>query len=272
MTDDVFSRLKRHYESIVQELRSQAEQAHLLDNTTDIGTEREQVYLGFLKRFLPKSCDAFLGGYVFDIEGNSSKQTDIIVTSGDTPRFQTSHGQKYIAPLEGTIAVAEVKSELTRNKLYDALTGCAHIPDMPRQEGIVAPYLQIKEACWKDIPYKIVFAYNGIAAETALAHITEYYQSNSDIPLSRRPNIIHVLGRYVIVRITSGMSIINSDDTLDDDQIEIGQYKTFGLSPDVASTVWILNELHRMVFWSSHLMYKYDPWHNNIVERIRSGL
>lgn len=140
MKHDVFDHLKEHYASVARELSGQARQAGLLQNPAGVGTEREEVYRTFLERHLPKMCDVFLGGYVFDMIGNSSSQMDVIVTGGNTPRFRMSSGNRYIAPLEGTIAVAETKSQLNKGTLWDALSGCASIPPMPNPEGI-APFL-----------------------------------------------------------------------------------------------------------------------------------
>ena len=140
MKPDVFDRLKEHYVSVARELSSQASQAGLLNNPTGVGTEREEVYRTFLERHLPKMCDVFLGGYVFDLKGNTSKQIDVIVTGGNTPRFRMSSGNRYIAPLEGAIAVAEVKSRLNKETLQESLSNCASIPFMPDHKGIVAPY------------------------------------------------------------------------------------------------------------------------------------
>ena len=272
MTDDVFRLLARHYASIAKELGSQAEQANLLNHATAVGTEREEVYLDFIKRYLPATCDAFLGGYLFDLQGNSSTQMDIIVTSGHTPRFKMSRGNKYIAPLEGTIAVAEVKSQLTKEKLHAALAGCSSIPAMPNQAGIVATYLKIPELRWQDTPYKIVFAYDGLEARTVCEHLDEYYRLNSEIPLSRRPNILHVLNKYMIVRFAPDMSVRNLDGSEDANQPAVGEYKLFELAPDVSSALWTLQELHHLAFMSSHLMYKFDGWHTNIMRLIQQDM
>ena len=145
MRFDVFDHLKGHYASVADELRSKAEQTALLINPGDVGTDREGVYRAFLERHLPKTCDVFLGGYLFDLSGKSSSQMDVIVTSGNTPRFRMQDGSRHIAPLEGSVAVAEVKSRLDRDSLRDALEKCASIPRMPDRRGIVPLYLKVPE-------------------------------------------------------------------------------------------------------------------------------
>ena len=271
-THNVFDRLRAHYEAISEELASAARQASILNHPTGIGTEREEVYRGFLERHVPKTCDVFLGGYVFSLEGNQSKQIDVIVTGGNAPRFRLSAGNHYIAPVEGTIAVAEIKSRLDKESLQDALEKCASIPPMPDSEKIVSPNLKVSEDKWQDAPYKIVFAYDGISAEMIFSHITDFYIKNLKIPVARRPNIIHVLGKYVVIRMTPDMTVINPDGKPDAIQPQVGEYKTFNSSPDVLAMGWTLPALQKETFVSNHLFFKYDELHNKIMDRIQGRL
>lgn len=270
MKPDVFRDLRDHYTLVAQELSSQARQAGLLKNPTGVGTEREDVYRSFLERHVPKMCDIFLGGYVFDMFGNASSQMDVIVTGGNTPRFRLSGGNRYIAPLEGTIAVAEVKSQLNRDTLMEALSGCASIPSMPDPEGIKPFYIRVGQERWEDTPYKIVFAYDGISVEKICRYIDEFYNQHPAIPTAKRPNIIHVLDKYMIMRTTPGTTVFNTDGTPAADQPEIGQFEPFFVDPDASAMAWILIALQEEAFLSNHLLYKYDQWYNKIVERIQA--
>ena len=268
MNDDVFGDLAAHYAAVAQELSSQAQQAGLLRNPTATGTEREDVYRAFLERHLPRSCDVFLGGYIFDKSGNSSSQMDVIATGGNVPRFRMSSGERHIAPLEGTVAVAEVKSHLTKETLREALDGCASIPPMPKPEGIVPPYLRVPEARWNDAPYKTIFAYDGLSSDTICAHIAEYYEQNTHIPLFRRPNIIHVLNKYLIMRVTGSVKIADVRGSVEAEQPEQGTFYPFDMAPDVSAMAWTLTEVQYNVFSCAHLLYKFGEWHDNIIARI----
>lgn len=268
MKQDVFDHLREHYASVAKELSSQAKQAGLLQNPTGVGTAREEVYRTFLERHIPKMCDAFLGGYLFDMLGNASSQMDVIVTGGNTPRFRMSSGNRYIAPLEGTIAVAEIKSQLNKDTLGEALNGCASIPSIPEPEGIKPSYLRVGEERWRETPYKIVFAYDGISADTICGHLDEFYKQRPEIPNAKRPNIVHVLEKYMIMRITSGTTVLNLDGTPASDQPEIGQYHPFFIASDTLAMAWTLIALQERAFLSNHLLYKYDEWHNKIMDRI----
>ena len=271
MKPDIFGHLKEHYISVAKELSSQASQAGLLTNPTGVGTGREEVYRAFLDRHLPKMCDVFLGGYVFDLKGNSSSQIDVIVTSGNTPRFRMSSGNRYIAPLEGTIAVAEVKSKLDKTTLFEALRDCAKVPLMPDPSGIISPNLSVNRKSWDDTPYKIVIAYDAIEKETLWQHITTFYQENSEIPTERRPNIIHIVDKYVVMRILPDMQVVNSDGTIPSEQPEVGQYRWFDNGQDVLAMTWTLETIRSNAFIAQNSMYKYDAWIDEITNSILTG-
>lgn len=268
MSTDVFSDLKGYYIQVAKNLIAESEQAALLVNSTGVGTEREEVYRKFLKRHLPKSCDAFLGGYVFDLKGNASKQIDVIVTSTNTPIFQLSNQTRSIAPLEGTIAVAEIKSKLDGESLRSALENFAAIPRMPDSEGIVSPLIKVTQQLWTDIPFKIILAYDGIKKERLVEYIGEYYEVNSHIPLERRPNIIHVLERYMVVRITPNMQILESDGTLTTESISEGQFRWFYPNGDTMAIAWTLNAIQSNAFLLNQSMFNYDNWVNGIINKI----
>ena len=52
-----------------------------------------------------------------------------------------------------------------------------------------------------------------------------------------------------------------------------GQYKTFTTGAyTVLAMCWILNELQKNAFLSNHLLFKYDAWHNEVMERIQREL
>ena len=209
MAPDVFNDLKEHYIALAKELSSRAREAALLTNPTGVGTEREEVYRTFLERYLPKMCDVFLGGYVFNLKGSVSSQIDIIVTGGNTPRFRLSGSDRFIAPLEGTVAAVEVKSKLDKANLFDALEGFASIPCMPDPSGVISPLVRIGQERWDDIPYKIIVAFDAVEKETIWRHLNQFYAEHGEIPIGRRANVIHVLENYAVLRITDDVKILN---------------------------------------------------------------
>ena len=274
-TSSVFSNIRNHFEKIADQLVAETEVASGLTNSSDVGASREDVYKRFLERHLPKTCNVFLGGYVFDIDGNRSKQTDIIVTAGNTPKFEMSTGNKHFAPLEGTIAIVEVKSHLNKQSLYDALENIAAIPSMPNQKGILSPVVKYSIQHWLDIPYKIILAYGAINKETLFEHICEFYKKNDSIPINRRPNIIHILKNsteeeqgYVMVRMTPEMQIMESDGSLTTEQVKDGEYRWFYPNHNVLAMAWILDSIKQNNFIINFSKFNYRQWINRLADEI----
>ena len=171
---NVYLELARYYASLAEQLTSEGRQASILENTTAVGTDREEIYRRFLERHLPSTCEVVRGGYVFDLNGNPSKQIDVIVTAGITPRFQMASGNQAIAPLEGTAAIAEVKSKLDKGELLRALENIASVPVLLNPNKALNPQIAGSVPDWtRDWPYKIVFAFD---ADTGIKTMMEHLQ------------------------------------------------------------------------------------------------
>ncbi len=71
-------------------------------------------------------------------------------------------------------------------------------------DAYIPPGFNIKN--YEDWPLKIIYATDGIKYETLLTHLTDFYINNPKVHPNRRPNFIHVSGKYLIVRAWDGMS------------------------------------------------------------------
>ncbi len=171
MTQNFFDRLRSYYIKVAEVLRGEADAASVFANTTDIGMSRELAYAEFLKQHAPSKCNVFLGGFLFDDDGDESKQLDIIITTDTAPRFNFHNKDgagKSFSPVEGTLGVVSVKSTLNKAELFDALGGIASIPPTRPLGNRVNALLNIKK--YDDWPVKIIYSSKGIAPETLLAH------------------------------------------------------------------------------------------------------
>ena len=136
MPKPIYKRLAEYYVKVAEVLRGEASVASIFPNTTDIGLSREGIYAELLRNHVPSKCNVFLGGFVFDEDGNESKQLDIIVSTDTTPRFRPTPGSaKSFSPIEGTIGIISIKSKLDKKELNDALDGIASIPPMSALKG-----------------------------------------------------------------------------------------------------------------------------------------
>jgi len=252
MSGPFFERLKLYFSKVGEVLKGQADVASIFPNTTDIGSSRERIYAEVLRQHLPQSCTVSFGGFLFDMEGNESKQIDLIVLNDASPQFNFHNpdGQgKAFACVDGCIAVASIKSTLDSAQLVDALNNIASLPDKVPLENRHNPLLKIKN--YEDWPYKIVYASDGASIETALKTLTSFYDGNQNIPQYKRPNIIHVCGKYNIIRVGKGAT------TRDGTKI---QENTFWGQPDPSDSYALLStilEVQLRAESSKHIIYNY---------------
>lgn len=264
MTDNFFYRLREYYLKVAEVLRGDAEAASIFPNTSDIGGSRERVYESFLKQHTPSKCNVFLGGFLFDDNGNESKQLDIIITTDTAPRFNFHNKDgfgKSFSPVEGTLGVASIKSMLDKAQLEDALLGIASIPQTKSLEGRISILVTIGD--YDDWSYKIIYATNGLEASTIMNHITSFYESHSEIPINRRPNIIHVSGKYVIIRATKGMKLY-SYSTGEKEDMTVGTYRIIIRDADLQGIIWVLDSLQRKAVASTKILYSYGEYINKV--------
>lgn len=251
------ARLRNYYLKVAEVLRGDADAASVFPNTTDIGVSRERIYADFLRQHAPSKCNVFLGGFLFHIDGTESKQLDVIVTTDTAPRYDFHNrdaGGKSFSPVEGTLGVASIKSTLDKAQLHDALAGIASIPPTEPLANRVSFTLNIKN--YDDWPYKVVYASNGLTADTILGHLNDFYTNNPEIPTCRRPNVIHVAGQYAIIKAESGMST-HDRATNQKTAMEPGTFHVFSTDPDLQAICWVLNGLQERATASTHILFRY---------------
>ena len=264
MKNRVFADIATYLEAVSEQLNSESRQAGLLENTSVVGGDREEIYRRFLERHLPRSCEVFRGGYVFDIEGRASWQIDVIVASGGSPRFEMGSGRLAIATIEGTAAIAEIKSKLDKVELVKSLDALQELPSIGTGAGSPSPSLRVTDERRWDLPYKILFAYDGIDKDTLYAHLVEYYRRNPHVPNECRPSLVHVLGKYALFRIVPGMTVLETDGTKAQQQPGVGDYWLFSRKSDLFAMMFMLTTIQSNLFLANHTIANYDRYINEI--------
>ena len=266
MDKRVFEEIADYFEAVSAQLEGDARQAKLFDNASVVGGIREEVYQRFLERHLPKSCDVFRGGYVFNVEGMTSHQTDVIVTSGLAPRFKMGSSELAIAPIEGAVCLAETKSNLDKAELVKSLDALRELPPINQNAVAVNPGLKTPRHYAWDVPYKVIFAYKGSEAQTIHQHIVTYYENNPDVPQERRPSLVHVLGQYAIFRIADDLTVTDADGTMARHQRAVGGYYPFSRDCDLIAMTMMLTTILENLFLANHTLVRYRKYSPNITD------
>ena len=194
----VLARLSQYFQEISEALASEKKASAVFKNTSDAGTAREDLLLGFLTRHLPKRCDVIKGGFIFDSLGNESRQIDLIVINDLTLQFRHfNQSNKSFSCVEGCYAAISVKSSLDKKNLDDALSNLASVPPMPPMQ--LNPLIGRQDR-FQELPCKVIFAFDALEASTLTQHLREYLAANPQFSQERRADLIIVNGQYVIAK------------------------------------------------------------------------
>ncbi len=265
MSRNFYHRLRDYYLDVARVLRGEASAGSIFPNSTDVGQSRELVYAEFLRQHAPSKCNVFLGGFLFGMDGSESKQLDVLITTDTTPRFnfliQDGAGKSFSC-VEGTLGAVSIKSTLDKKELFDALEGIASIPPTLPIAGRTSFAVTVEN--YDDWPYKVVYASDGIRLPTLMKHLEEFYLKNPDIPLCRRPQMIHVAGKYVVLRVVKGMKIWTpSSSTVA--VPPVGHFFPSTVDPDIQGISWVLFGLQERATASNHILLGYSDVMNSVM-------
>lgn len=254
-----YQRLQEYFSDIGKVLKGEADSASIFPNTTDIGMSRERIYSEVLRLHLPSSCNVYYGGFVFDLDGNESKQIDLIVSNDKSIQFNF-HNQdgsgKSFACIDGCIAVASIKSTLDSAQIRDSLDNLASLPDKSPLDGRQNPLIRINN--YEDWPYKIVYASDGVSAQTASSTIDQFYLDNPSIPIHKRPNLIHVAGKYLFIRVNEGAT------TRDGTQLKPNSFHCQTGHVDEYGIPYAVTSIQEISTASNQVVFKYGEIINKI--------
>lgn len=132
----------------------------------NVGKNRELFCNRFLKRSLPSRL-TIRDGEIIDSSGNHSGQLELILLREDAPSISFGEADSYL--IEGVFAVIEVKSNLNRAKLAEALRALKKVANLRiADEGVVlrtGPYLERPLVC--------IFAYEGATLGTLTEELSK---------------------------------------------------------------------------------------------------
>ncbi|HEX9678626.1 DUF6602 domain-containing protein, partial [Nitrososphaera sp.] len=159
-------------------------------------------------RHIPLRCGVVKGGFVFDSEGNESKQIDIIITNDGTLQFQNEiTSGKSFNSIDGCAAVITVKSFLDKDALIDCMDNLASLP--PLKNLAMSGQVENPKEMVQQLPQRIIFAYRGLGSKTIYDHMREYAKERklADIQLPglvivNNSHYIEVIGQRGVPLIT----------------------------------------------------------------------
>lgn len=155
------------------------------NSSANLGKNREYFCKEFLSKILPPKL-SIKSGEIWDSQNNKTGQLDLVILRDDAPSLNIGSENVYLS--EGVFSVIEVKSNLTREKVFEAGEAIIKVVNLKINIGA-----QICSGAILDRPLRIIFAYEGASWDTI---IDELKKNNwTDVF-----DLICILNRGVLVR------------------------------------------------------------------------
>ncbi|MCM1123931.1 MAG: hypothetical protein NC416_15220 [Eubacterium sp.] len=157
------------------------EESELVTHNLSKGIARENIIKKCIRPFLPDAY-GIASGECFDINGNMSKQLDVVVYD-KLFSYIVPYTDDFIQfPFESVYGNIEVKSNLTGDELRKAIENIKSLKQLIREKPSDAQILpnrsiEIKGVTWSEIgtsePFGIIFGYKSLKPDTIIEHLCQ---------------------------------------------------------------------------------------------------
>src|SRR5690349_10731025 len=106
-------------DGVAQRMHADFRSSTSIQHRSSRGTDRERLVADFVRGYLPGHVQLFHGGEIVLVEGETSKQCDLLVCDRAAPPLKDLESFR-IVPAECVYGVIEVKTKLTGSELVIA--------------------------------------------------------------------------------------------------------------------------------------------------------
>ncbi len=197
---------------------SELEDSKLFDNSGDIGKFREELIEQLLRPFLP-DCYGLGTGEIFSIDGNSSKQIDIVIYDAVFSNVLFKNKSNQLFPCESVYGEIEIKTYLSSNELIRSLDNIESMKLLKREDSTMLDITPLKDFKikiggglgydnTKCNPYLgIIFGYDGLEANSIINILNNELQSRDKDLL---PDFIFCFKKhYMILKVKDDNTVAN---------------------------------------------------------------
>lgn len=181
--------LYEYFEQSEKLLLAEYKCSKLQQSSRNLGDNRELFCNSFLSKVLPHSLK-ISRGEVWDGKGIKTGQLDTVIVRDDTPSLNFGDANTHL--VEGVYAVIEIKSNLTKRKLGEAIKTLSPVSELSIHEEGISILSRPPDKILKR-PLRCVFAYEGASWESLVEEIES--QNAWDIV-----DLICVLGQGALIR------------------------------------------------------------------------
>lgn len=168
--------------------RSDALRRDFAQHPPSAGDNREDIVEKFLKQHLPKRFGVSTG-FVFSHDGKRSKQADLLVVDdqNNAPLYPDDRNQLW--PVEAVYALIEVKTQLNRRDLEDAIAKGRRFKSLPRKFLNAGQSIRIENSLF------VIWSFESPEASTVKQNLVKLLDG---VPCGEQPDLIVVPNRLVV--------------------------------------------------------------------------
>lgn len=255
------STLQEWFDGLEESLTRDAKTAGLLQHGSLVGGVREFLVKRVLQTLLPPAAHIGMGR-VIDAKGGMSKQIDIVIYDSRLPVFELDGGIG-LYPIEGVLATIEIKSNLNKRELWNALDNCNSVlsltlglTDGDRLNECTEDFLKngldlidaVHRTHFLYMPATYVFALRGMQSKTLAVRVNEWFKEKNE-PASPSPHLPRVVTCHRAVGFLRDgyMQIIPTAEVLEEAKSKVGE--------DARLLMSVCKTRRRFGWLALHLLY-----------------
>jgi hypothetical protein len=248
--------LGEYFNGLTDVLTAKGKLAGDSSENIDIGANREVICHQFLEKHVPKRFTINLGGDIFGVGNARSGQVDVIINHDMSMNFLENHKPR--CPVESVTAAISVKSTLTKKELFSALNNLASIPQTHPSVITLGPLKPSPAEYALSWPALFVVAFDGVAPDTLLTHLTDFYSAQT-VAFNRIPRAIVVNGKYILTFTQYSVPGATVDTRFDPAFLKgaIVQDSNRG-----QPLFWMMHELAKGLSWLDGMYLDYEAYYN----------
>ncbi|MDS4041212.1 MAG: hypothetical protein RKP20_08560 [Candidatus Competibacter sp.] len=249
--------IRDYFNSLADVLSARSKSASFSGHRPDTGTNREELLIEILNKHLPDRLRAIGGGKVLNLQGDLSRQIDVIVKNDLFPKFAEHDKSCVIA--ESVAGVIGVRSYLDKLGLEESIENVASVPGFSDKtlsmtnSSLVRVDLQAQFlAKW---PFRAVFAYDSIDPDTIYKHALAYYQAHSS-RVREFPDMI-VVNKGICIRYLRDGGVLQDGTKLPANYLQPLLLKDTTQGYPIAGMITTLNDY---VPWMHYMKFNFSPY------------
>lgn len=249
--------IQEYFNSLAEVLAAESRSAAVGGHRPDTGANKEDLLIRLLNRHLPDRLRAIAGGTVLNLNGQLSRQIDVIVKNDLFPKF--GEHKKTCVLAESVAGAISVKSHLNKAALEESIENVASVPSFSEATLSLSNSSSVREGLREQFitkwPFRAIFAYSGIDPDTLYKHALSYYQRHAAIA-DTLPEMI-VVNKSICIRYLRHGGTLHDGTKVPSKWLQPLLLKEATFGYPIAGMITTLNDY---VPWMHYMKFNFSPY------------